>query len=82
MEDTPAGGSEVRWEGGVSDASLDGAGEGQVEEEDAHQVIIHLQGHTKYRAQSGFYIEKINTYLTWLIREKNLGEVEEVDAIA
>ena len=48
----------------MSDASLDGAGEGQVEEEDAHQVIIHLQGHTKYRAQSGFYIEKINTYLT------------------
>ena len=57
MEAAPAGGSEVRWEGEVSDApaaSLDGAGEGQVEEGDVQQVIIHLQGHTKYRAQSRF----------------------------
>ena len=48
----------------MSDASLDGAGEGQVEEGDGQQVIIHLQGHTKYIAKSGFYIKKINTYLT------------------
>ena len=57
MEAAPAGGNKVRWEGEVNDAPaacLDGAGDRQVEEGDAQQVIIHLQGHTEYRAQSGF----------------------------
>ena len=47
----------------ASAAGLDGAEDRHVEG-DAQQVIIHLQGHTKYSAQSGFYIKKINTYLT------------------
>ena len=64
----------------ASASGLDGAEDRQVEG-DAPQVIIHLQGHTKYRAQSRFYIENINTYLT-VTDPRKKSRRKEVDAIA